>query len=731
MAESNAVVPFEELGVVFHADNGNERVGDCPFCGKERHFYVNKDTTLYSCKRCSAEGNVYTFYQKMCEEAAKSKLDELATDRALPVSALRRWGVGRLGKMFTIPVRSIKGSVADVRTYVIGRGGVWSLKGTPGVGLLGADGLSNIKRKNEPVFVCEGEWDAMALEFLLRKVGKPGIVVGVPGANTFKDAWRSWFSGRDVVLCYDNDVAGDDGSARASKKVAAYARSIRYLCWPDSLDEGFDVRDLVKKAITQKKLPQAWSLFVSLIKKTHRRAESGAVSKIGVAADPARVVGAESSVDPERQTSSKPAKKVYLKDIEREYGKRFLMTPDMMDSLKIMLSVVVSNAIPGDPLWMFIVAPPGSGKTMLLNTLGGSDECVFRSSVTPHSLVSGFRADTDPSLIPQLDGKVFVLKDYTEVLGMVYVAQEELYSILRGAYDGKVEKSYGNGITRSYESHFSMLAGVTTKIHGNHQATLGERFLKFQIYKKTAYNADDQIRAALSTVSKEARNEEELKLLARDFISRTAAEARGFTDKKIEQMVPPWAIERLIALAQIIAMLRAEVERDVYKDTLKRKPQHEMGTRLAKQLKKLAMSLCVVYGVEKVTEEIYSLVERVAFDTSIGFHLDIVQALIEMKGRAGRDELSKITRLPITNITRHLEDMMLLRVVSKSEAGHTSLGRGVKYEYLLSPRISKLWQRAEVGRSLEVLKYRKFKERNKHGQSHPSKSSETAGASDR
>lgn len=32
---------------------------DCPFCGKESHFYINKHTQMWDCKKCGEFGNIY------------------------------------------------------------------------------------------------------------------------------------------------------------------------------------------------------------------------------------------------------------------------------------------------------------------------------------------------------------------------------------------------------------------------------------------------------------------------------------------------------------------------------------------------------------------------------------------------------------------------------------------------------------------------------------------------
>lgn len=37
----------------------NQYVCDCPFCGKESHFYIDKTTQLWDCKKCGESGNIY------------------------------------------------------------------------------------------------------------------------------------------------------------------------------------------------------------------------------------------------------------------------------------------------------------------------------------------------------------------------------------------------------------------------------------------------------------------------------------------------------------------------------------------------------------------------------------------------------------------------------------------------------------------------------------------------
>ena len=59
------------------------------------------------------------------------------------------------------------------------------------------------------------------------------------------------------------------------------------------------------------------------------------------------------------------------------------------DCLKIMFGTIFANRLEGDPIWMFLVAPPGGSKSELLMSLSSSKEILTTTSLTPHALVSG------------------------------------------------------------------------------------------------------------------------------------------------------------------------------------------------------------------------------------------------------------------------------------------------------------------------------------------------------
>src|SRR5205823_6624891 len=82
------------------------------------------------------------------------------------------------------------------------------------------------------IFLCEGETDAIALLDAGAEKNDPAkLVVAVPSASTFNEKWARLFTGKDVLLCFDNDAAGNAAVDRVGKFLQGHARTIRAIGW--------------------------------------------------------------------------------------------------------------------------------------------------------------------------------------------------------------------------------------------------------------------------------------------------------------------------------------------------------------------------------------------------------------------------------------------------------------------------------------------------------------------
>jgi hypothetical protein len=236
---------FTTHGVEFTGERGAEHFGTCPFTGKKDKFYVNTEKRVWDSKTAGFGGSVNQFLDRIQEmyqeQLTKALLRKLAANRALPEEAFTSWSLGWDGSRYTIPIRDVNGTMQDIRLYQLGK----RVISTGGVktGLFGAEWL--LKHPQDPVYLCEGEWDAIALRWMMKSVNQKGVVLGLPGAGTFKPEWSQWLTGRRVHTLYDNDAAGEEGELKAEKKLRPSVQELTFVHWPDGVHDGFDTRDYI------------------------------------------------------------------------------------------------------------------------------------------------------------------------------------------------------------------------------------------------------------------------------------------------------------------------------------------------------------------------------------------------------------------------------------------------------------------------------------------------------
>jgi len=666
---------FETHGVEFTGQRGDEFYGSCPFSGKNGKFYVNRTTWLWDSKSAGMSGNVQTFLAAVANDYHEDiDVDEtaaIAADRKLPDDAFRGWEIGWTGSRYAIPVKDYNGKIQDIRLYNIKH---HRMLGTAGckVGLFGAHHLKD--HKNDPIYLCEGEWDTIAMQWILRTLKMKGIVLGVPGAGVFKKEWTDWFRGRSVVTLYDHDIPGIEGEHRARKMISGVTQSLEHVHWPEELPSGFDVRDWIVYGIKKKTLELCVKRLLTL-KKAKPRSVAGEKIPTTAAGKKIILVG-----NADKAPRTRPVTVPTLQDVHAKYRK-WLHLPNT-DAIDVMLATAVSEAMDGPPVWLFLVAPPGGAKTITLAGLTQYEKTYSTSSLTAHSLISGHGkpGQPDPSLIPRLNQKILVIKDFTSILGMRDNEKEEIFGILRDAYDGKCGKVFGTGLERSYESRFTIIAAVTPSIYeiGSRHAALGERFLKYVMGDNLVHHQEvDVISMAIENVDRDSQIKEEISTVTADFLQF------GLQGVEVPELGNDMH-RRIIALAQLGARLRGTVSRDTFNaDMMTGRPFAEVGSRLGIQLAKMARALAMVRKKKEVSMAEYLIVRKVLGDTVSQRTEDVVRSLWQAGGMLTADDVAEKTHYPMTTIRRILQDMALLKIVVRKGA----IGSGFKQKWVLTDYI--------------------------------------------
>lgn len=654
---------FEQHGVVFFKDEESQAEGSCPFCGKEKHFFVNPKSLLWDCKVCGRSGNFPQFLAKCSERYIQNLSGDsdaakfLAQNRNLRRQTFRAWQVGwnPVEKFYSIPMGG--GAITDVHRL---DSRTFRSRSTTGgkISLIFPQKTSNTSR----VWVCEGEWDGMALWECLRGAE---TVYAAPGAMSFPKSGFELCQDKKVWLLYDNDAAGTRGMAKVVKLLSGTATQVKCLRWPSDYPEGYDIRDLYFD------MGKDQTKMLAFLEKHCVGSDEPIKTTVGG-------VEIESNVAHEYSGEG-----MSYEQVVKEYQKWLhLPNPEM---LEVMFGSILANRLPGDPLWMFLVAPPGGSKSELLMSLAEFPQVYSITSITPHTLISGanFSRGGDPSLIPRLHNKVMVVKDFTAILDMNQLARDEILSILRDAYDGEVAKEFGNGIRRRYASRFGILAGVTSKIEKTAQmsAALGERFLK---YRLPILRGGDVVMRALQNVAKENTMRSDLREVA------CAALDRNISEADIPVMDDAF-FRKIQGLAEWVAKLRGVVEREKYSQMLNihYKPMAEVGTRLAKQFCRLAIGIAMFKKEKHISNSTYKTVTKTARDTAPDLVEEIVRQIYSQGQRreVTTDEIAEWTRFPIGTVLYRLQDLDLLNVVQRGQARGT---------WRLSGTISKTMRSLEI-----------------------------------
>lgn len=641
-----ALKAFKQHGFAPKGTSGNNQVfGSCPFCGKADKFYVNVNTKQWDCKVCSKKGGFQIFLREIveyCKSHFKLKpAINLAKERSLKLSMLRKFNVGYNPNTgcYILPIYNMTGEeLQDVRIYKNKK--FMSTSGCQ-VGLLGWEKVDKVKDVHS-IWLCEGEWDGIAMNELLKGNDVTDeLVLAVPGANTFKAEWNVLFKDMRVNVLYDNDEPGRDGAIKVYNNIQYVVKDFRFIHWSEKHEDGFDIRDLYKRNDLKPKktlrgirsllrdLPQGIDLSIT--------ESEGKTSHVKYTGD------------------GLPAETVY-----KNY-RDWLYLPDSTP-LDVIYGTIIANRFEGDPLWLFLVAPPGGSKTELLMTFSDCKNIVTTTSITPHSLISGANfGGSDPSLIPLLNNNVLIVKDFTTILNMPAMSRDEIFGIFRDAYDGKTEKRFGNGVFRSYRSKFGFIAGVTPaiEIYADEHAALGERFIRYKLPQSRGMKEDRELlRRAMRNVA----NEEKMRKALND----TAKEALNYDFKKLPS-IPASITDKVIYLAQWTSLMRGTVNRDKYTKEVTHNPFSEKGTRLTKQFSKLMMGIGMFKRKLKVDETEYKVVR----DIGVGTVPTRLESCARNIYRYGMDkaysvhEISEMVRLPSMTVGRLTENLNMLGILQR------------------------------------------------------------------
>ncbi|MGA2068766.1 MAG: hypothetical protein ABSG86_27610 [Thermoguttaceae bacterium] len=500
------------------------------------------------------------------------------------------------------------------------------------------------------VYIVEGEKDVDRLRSL-------GLVAtcNPMGAGKWRPEFAECLAGRRVVVIPDNDEAGRAHADQVARSLAGAARSVKLLDLPDLPEHG-DVSDWLDAGGTKGKL-------LAMAKKTPAWAPAGRAED---KATESKTAGAEVK----RGKGAGRLKTLSLSQCRKVFAK-WLLLPDST-VVDIVLGCAVGNELQGDPLWLLLVGPPGDGKTELLRSLFAHEAVCSLSSFSPQALISGLKpekGEADPSLLPDLNGRLVIVKDFGMVLQMRRESRHEVFSLLRDVYDGESSKGFGSGgeKIKRFQAKFNLLVGTTdaVELYGDLNQQLGERFLRYHL---PIGDAKAKIKRALDNEGSKDRMRRELSDAAVGFL-------HGATRRR--PSVPARVKASLVNLAHLLAKARTSVCRDRNSKEIVTDPVPETGTRIANQLLRLGLSVAMGRGEKRLTPAEFKIMVKAAFDSMPTRRRALLSYLAQQAGFLTTDATTAGLRWPKGTCRLVLEDLHILGLVEQQteKIGRTSVAK--------------------------------------------------------
>jgi hypothetical protein len=332
--------------------------------------------------------------------------------------------------------------------------------------------------------------------------------------------------------------------------------------------------------------------------------------------------------------------------------------------LYVTLGAHVANLMPGDPEWLLVVAPPGSGKTEVLQSLARLPRVHLAATITEPALLSGTpKKDSlgKGGLLREIgEFGVLLLKDFGSILSMRHESRAAVLAALREIYDGTWTRHLGTdgGTTLTWKGKLGLIAGCTPAIDSHHAviSSLGERFL---LYRLPIVEAPAQARKALANIGHE--------LEMRTALSNAVGGLFAGLDTGSPPRVTNDDLERIVHLATLATRCRSAVERDPFRREIDLIPEPEAPGRLAAALARLLGGMLAI-GVSR--SEAFNLTIKVGLDCMPALRHLMLDYLLVQDEPVDTTNVATCAGYPTVTARRALEDLAAHGIVERLPEGH-------------------------------------------------------------
>jgi len=285
-----------------------------------------------------------------------------------------------------------------------------------------------------------------------------------------------------------------------------------------------------------------------------------------------------------------------INDVETAIKKHLLLVDPYIVKL-LVATTLINQYTEMNPVWLFLVAPPASGKSELLQGIAGVGHSEELDDLTAKSLMSAVKTKDGKSnsLLINLaisNIRTLIVKDFTVILSKEEQETREIFGKLRMVYDGNFRAKTGNDeIINGVKPHFGIIAGCTEEIfvQASKLSAMGERFLYHELAELSDLQAEEAAFLATSDRNSKAKSSairEAFTEYTNELIANKPSTPPVLTDE----------VRRKIAkLAGFSTKAQTPITRDKYdKNRIVHINNRNMPARMAGQLTDLASALVMV-----------------------------------------------------------------------------------------------------------------------------------------
>lgn len=675
-------------GITFR-ESGKELITHCVFndCdndskGIEAHLYFDAETRQYDCKKCGAQGNIFTLAKHFgdgiqeialnsristkkpreakfrvglvenCHQELPVNIRQYLNARGIttPIIDAHKLGYGQFyGKQWvTVPIKGKEGNWVflklrqdpnegnDKTTYPNGEAQIY--------------GWDTLASTAERILICEGELDRLAL--LSKDIP---AVTSTHGAMTFKKEWCEKIGkGRKIYICYDNDEAGKKGAERVAKLLENTGNEIYIITLPQDVGEGGDITDYFVKLNGD---PD--DLFNKYAKKFLGSGKSERIKRI-------EKVEREISFAEWRETIKNNFPELLF---PAEFG------------LAIIAQILIKEIT--NPFSLVLVDVPSAGKTIAINFFSEIDGLTYASDkFTPASFVShaaNVKKEKlkDIDLLPRLNYKLFLIRDLATLFSKRDEDLNECMGLLTRVLDGEgLSADTGVHGQRHYvgEYLFMILAGSTPipprvwKMMGN----LGSRL--FFLNMGTRNKSEEELAEQITTLAYKEK-EKICRSATKDFLHtlwhkhQNGVDWDKVQDKQKDKLI-------IARCAQLLAKLRGVI--NVWKERGEDGVEYSYNSPVIEKpdrINQLFYNLCrghaLVCGRTQINRGDLRLIVELAVDSAPTTRARLFRSLLEHDGVMETHEVESI--LQCSKPTA-LKEMEMLKILGVCYLTHDSSG---------------------------------------------------------